>query len=79
MISNKLQKFIELANQASTKTNMSTRIGACVISHNKAISIGWNDNIRSAMNRRYVPSIHAEVDAIRDYVQRKLRENRKDL
>lgn len=69
-ISKKIEKMINIAKCALCQSGMKYRLGACVLYKGKVCSTGFNNTSRSVLHRRIFPSVHAEMDAVCNFINK---------
>ena len=71
------EKFIELAGRCATKSTILSRHGCVLVVHGKPVSYGFN-HTRSYSHDRVIQgfSCHAEMDALRNAIKRKVFDKR---
>ena len=68
-ISNKLNNVLNLLAQISTKSDMESKHGACIMQSGKIINTGFNHRDRSKIGNMNLPSIHAETDILCRFIK----------
>ena len=68
MLSNKQRRYIDGAINAACLSKMGYKVGAIVVKGAKIVSIGCN-NVRETIKNQYMPSCHAEIDALYKYLR----------
>ena len=77
LLSNKFENICSKAKIVSMNSNMNIKLGACVIYRGKIIHYGTNSNVRTIINRKLFPAIHAEVNVVNKFINSNCKFNKK--
>lgn len=67
----RLHRFIDIARDISQTSNMHYKLGALVIKNGKIVGRGFNNSLRTCVDGKLYPGVHAEFGALRDYASKK--------